>query len=82
MPQLSSTDRLLMEANAMSNALKHPHPDVPFSTVGDATFTALSQLADIFKNQFQKPRAPELTQAPIKSVTNKQPSASLQPLLT
>jgi hypothetical protein len=30
MPQLSSTDRLLMAANDMSNALQHPHPEVSF----------------------------------------------------
>jgi hypothetical protein len=71
-----------MAANTMSNALKHPHPDVPFATVGDDTLTALAQLADIFQKQIPKPRAPELTQAPIKAATNKQPSALLQPLLT
>jgi hypothetical protein len=82
MPQISSTYRLLMAANDMSNALKHPQPDVPFTTVGDDTLTALSQLAGIFKNQFKKPWGPELTQAPIKAATKKQPSALLQPLLT
>jgi hypothetical protein len=34
MPQLSSTDRLRMATNDMSNTLKHTHPDVPFSHVG------------------------------------------------
>jgi hypothetical protein len=34
MPQLSSADRLIMAANDMADALKHPHPDVPFITVG------------------------------------------------
>jgi hypothetical protein len=71
-----------MASNDMSNALKHPHPNFPFATVGDDTLTALAQLADIFKNQFQKPRAPVLNQAPIKASTNKQPSSLLQPLLT
>jgi hypothetical protein len=40
-----------MAANDMTNALKHPHPEVPFAPVGDDTITALTQLAAIFKNQ-------------------------------
>jgi hypothetical protein len=60
MPQLSSTDRLLMNANDMANALKHPHPEVPFAQVGDDAITALTQLAAIFKKKFQKPTASEL----------------------
>jgi hypothetical protein len=35
MPQLSSTYRLLMTANFMATSLKHPHPEVQFSQVGD-----------------------------------------------
>jgi hypothetical protein len=54
MSQLSSTDRLLMAANGMADALKHPHPEVPFAQVGDDTLTALAQVATIFKNKFQK----------------------------
>jgi hypothetical protein len=41
MPQLSFMDRLIMAANNMADALKHPHPDVPFNTVGDDTTSAL-----------------------------------------
>jgi hypothetical protein len=52
MPQLSSTNRLLMAANDMDDALKHPHLEVPFAQVGDDTITALAQLATIFKNKF------------------------------
>jgi hypothetical protein len=48
MPQLSSTDRLLVAANDMPDTLKHPDPDVPFAKVGDDTITALSQLATFF----------------------------------
>jgi hypothetical protein len=54
MPQLSSTDRLLMAANDMSNALNNPHPEVPFSHVGDDTITALTHLAEIFKKKISK----------------------------
>jgi hypothetical protein len=34
MPQLSSTERLIMSANDMTNALKNPHPEVTFAQVG------------------------------------------------
>jgi hypothetical protein len=34
MPQLSSTDRLLMAAKDMTDALQNPHPEVPFASVG------------------------------------------------
>jgi hypothetical protein len=33
MPQLSSTERLIMAAHDMSNANKKPHPEVPFSHI-------------------------------------------------
>jgi hypothetical protein len=68
-------------ANDISDALKHPHPDVPFVQVGNDTITALAQLAAIFKNKFQKPAAQELIQAPIKAAKNKQPAALVQPNL-
>jgi hypothetical protein len=35
MPQLSSTDRLIMAVNDMSNALENPHPEVPFTHIRD-----------------------------------------------
>jgi hypothetical protein len=56
MPQLSSTDRLLMAANDMTDALQNPHPDVPFASVGDDTI--LTDLAAIFKLKLQQ--APSL----------------------
>jgi hypothetical protein len=49
MPQLSSTDRLLMAAKDMTDALQNPHPEVPFARVGDDTISALADLAEIFK---------------------------------
>jgi hypothetical protein len=82
MPQISSMDRLLMATNDMNDDLKHPHPDVPFTTIGDDTITPISQLTAIFKNKFQKPSAPELLQAPVKAAENKQSSALVQPILT
>jgi hypothetical protein len=53
-PQMSSTYRLIMAANYMSNALKNPHPEVPFAQIGDDTIEVLTKLAEIFKNKFQK----------------------------
>jgi hypothetical protein len=64
MPQLSSTDRLIMAANDMSNALKNTHPEVPFSHIGDDTMAALRTLAEIFKNKFQKVQTHGLPNVP------------------
>jgi hypothetical protein len=52
--QLSSTGRSIMAANDMANALKHPHPELPFAHVGDDEIAALTQLADILKTNFKK----------------------------
>jgi hypothetical protein len=53
MPQMSSTDRILMTAQDMTYALKHPHPDVPFTTIGDDTISALATLVEIFTRKFK-----------------------------
>jgi hypothetical protein len=83
MPQLSSTERLIMTANYISNALKNPHPEVPFTQVRDDTIAAaLTKLAEIFKNNFQKVQAPELSNAPAKAAENKRPANLSQPILT
>jgi hypothetical protein len=62
MPQLSSTDRLLMAAKDMTDALQNPHPEVPFASVGDDTIAALTDLAAIFKLKLQQ-ASPPATQA-------------------
>jgi predicted RNase H-like nuclease len=49
MPKLSSTDRLLIAENDMTDALQNPHPEIPFARVGDDTISALADLAVIFK---------------------------------
>jgi hypothetical protein len=82
MPQLSSTDRLIMASNDMSNELKNPHPEVPFAQVGDDTIAALTKLAEIFNNKFQKVNAPELSNATAKAAENKRPAILDQPILT
>jgi hypothetical protein len=38
-----------MTAEDMTDALQNPHPEVPFSHVGDNTISALAELATIFK---------------------------------
>jgi hypothetical protein len=64
MPQLSSTDRLIMEAKDMTDALQNPHPEVPFAHVGDDTISALAELATIFKLKLRQTPPPTLPAAP------------------
>jgi hypothetical protein len=68
-PQLSSTDRLLMAAKDMPDAFQNPHPDVPFSCVGDDTIAALAVLAAIFKLKLPHAPSPETRASPAKVVT-------------
>jgi hypothetical protein len=51
MPQLSSTDRMIMATNAMTNALKNPHPEVPFVKVRDETIEERRRFS---KKKFKK----------------------------
>ena len=55
---MSSTDRLLMAAQDITDDLKHPHTDVPFATIGEDTISALAILSDIFTKKFKKGSAP------------------------
>jgi hypothetical protein len=64
MPKLSSTDRLLMAAKDMMDALQNPHPEVPFSSVGDDTIAALADLAAICKLKLQQTMSPATHAAP------------------
>jgi hypothetical protein len=66
MLQLSSTARLITEAKEMTNALQKPHPEVPFTHVGDDTISALTALAAIFKLKFQEVHTPDPPAAPPK----------------
>jgi hypothetical protein len=79
MPQISSTYLLLMAAHDMTDALKHPHLDVHFSTIGGETITALTTLEAILKNKFKKPLAPVIIDYPAK---NKRPEVLVQPIIT
>jgi hypothetical protein len=58
MPQLFSTDRLLMAAKDMTHALQNPHPEVPFARVGDDTISGLAELAAIFKLKLRQTPSP------------------------
>jgi hypothetical protein len=75
MPQLSSTNRLLMAAKYMTDALQNPHPQVPFASVGDDTIAALTDLAAIFKLKLRQAPSPATQASPAKVV----PRPSLVP---
>jgi hypothetical protein len=68
MPQLSSTDRLLMASKEMTDALQNPHPEVPFASVGDDTIAALTDLAAIFKLKLRQTTSPATQAAPAKVI--------------
>jgi hypothetical protein len=78
MPQLSSTDRLLMAATDMTDAFQNPHPVVPFDSVGYDTIEALTDLAAIFKLKLQHPPSLTTPASPAKVV----PRSSLIPSST
>jgi hypothetical protein len=64
MPQLSSTDILIMAAKDMTDALQNTHPEVPFTHVGDDTISALAELAKIFKLKLRQTPPPTPPAAP------------------
>jgi hypothetical protein len=66
MPHLSSTDRLIMAAKYMTDALQNPHPEVPFARIGDDTILALAELAAISKLKLRHTKPPTLPAAPPK----------------
>jgi hypothetical protein len=70
MPQMSSTDRILMAAQDMTDALKYPHPHVPFATIGEYTISALATLAETFTRKFKKAEAQNIPPAPQKAAAN------------
>jgi hypothetical protein len=72
MPQLSSTDRLLMASKDIMYAFQNPHPAVTFASEGDDTITALANLATIFKLKLQHAPSPETPASPAK--VNPRPS--------
>jgi hypothetical protein len=81
MPQMPSTDRILMAAQDMPDALKHPHMGVTFATIGDDTITALATLSEIFTKNFTEPEANNLPPSPQKTASNKRQDSDLQPVI-
>jgi hypothetical protein len=57
-PQLSSTDRLIMEAKDMTEALQNTHLEVPFARIRYYTISALADLAAIFKLKIRQTPSP------------------------
>jgi hypothetical protein len=64
MQHFSSTDRFIMAAKDVTDALQNPHPEVPFARVGDDTISALDELAAIFKLKLRQTPPPTLPAAP------------------
>jgi hypothetical protein len=64
------------------NTLNHPHPDYPFSIIGNETITALKTLAAILKNKFKKPLSTVIIYSPTKAAENKRPVVLIQPVVT
>jgi hypothetical protein len=81
MPQLSSTDRLIMAANDMTDALQNPHPEVPFAYVGDDTISALAELAAIFKLKLRQTPSPTSQDVPPKVIQRPCLAESSNPIL-
>jgi hypothetical protein len=81
MPQLSSTDRLLMAAKDMTDALQNLHPEVTFARVGDDTILALTDLAAIFKLKLRQTPSPTPHAAPPKVTQHPCLAESSNPIL-
>jgi hypothetical protein len=56
--------------------------EVTFAQVGDDTIEAITKLAEIFKNNFQKVQTIRLSNAPPKTAENKSPVNLSHPILT
>ena len=50
MPILSSSDTATQVALYLTEALRHPHADLPYAPFSDNTITELNELSDIFTN--------------------------------
>jgi hypothetical protein len=67
-PQISSTDRLIIAAKYMTDALQNPHPKVPLAQIGDDTISELAELAAIFKLKLGQHPTATLPNAPLKVI--------------
>jgi hypothetical protein len=78
MPQLSSTDQLLMAAKDMTDAFQNPHPNAPLASVWDDTIEALTNLAATLKLKLKQAPFLATPASPAKVV----PRSSLIPSST
>jgi hypothetical protein len=67
LPQLSSTNQLLMADKDMTDALKNPHPVVPFASVRDDSIANLADLAAIFRLKLHQAPSPATQDSPARS---------------
>jgi hypothetical protein len=81
MPQLSSTDRLLMAAKYIIDALQNPHPELSFIRVRDGTISALTELARIFELKLRQTPPPTLPTVPPTVKLRKCLAESSNPIL-
>jgi hypothetical protein len=70
-----------MAAKDMTDALKNPHPEIPFARIGDDTISALAELAAIFKLKLRQTPPPTLPAAPPKVTKRPCLAESSNPLL-
>jgi hypothetical protein len=78
MPQLSSTDRLLMTANDMKDASSGCSLQYSWERHNNFTDNIISH----FQKKYNKTPAPDLIDSPIKAAENKHPAVLIQPVLT
>ena len=71
-----------MEAQDMTDDLKHPCPDVTFATIGDDTITTLTTLSNIFTKKLNNTPVQATTTEPINATENQQPAALVLTVLT
>jgi hypothetical protein len=57
-----------MAAKDMMDDLQNPHQEVPFTSVGDDTIAALTDLSAIFKLELQQTSSPTSQAGPAKVV--------------
>jgi hypothetical protein len=71
-----------MAAQEMTDALKHPHPDVHFATIGNDIISSVATLAETFTRNFKKPAAtngpPELQETTANKRQNSQPQPKIK----
>jgi hypothetical protein len=80
MPQLSSTDRLLMAATDMTDALRNPHPDllVWFVIADYFAVSDLSVFCDVFISMKKHVKVPGMSRMPWNRCPHSLPKPCVQ----